>query len=260
MNNVDPTGKVFDTVWDIGNEARSRNLKETINILIRNKNIIMNDSDILFDQIILELTSDVFFVDFRFRKRDNSFCRKTALGKDIIMLDHWIDGYNLIIYPQYLVRYDSLRKWFEKFSFKTKRDQRDGVYVGFSGELLGSQDKYSFELNKSNYLIEINRLRTCLKSNGTLVFNAYSSLEKAYNLEIEPIFDGIKELPDIGADWFFENLTLCRLVHPENYERLKEIHLKQARYMYDRGEPNITAYYDKLDEILTYLENLDLKG
>ena len=220
----------------------------------------MKELNVLFDQIILELTSDVFFDDFRFRKRDSSFFRKTALGKDIIMLDHWKDGDNLIVYPQYLVRFDSLRIWFEKFSFKTKIDQRDGVYVGFSGEMLGSQGKFCFELNKSNYSVEINRLTTCLKSNGTLVFNAYSSLEKAYDMEIEPILNGTKELPDIGADWFFENLTLCRLVHPENYERLKEIHLKQARYMYDRGEPNITAYYDRLDEILTYLENLNLKG
>ncbi len=101
----------------------------------------------LFDQIIFELASDVFFADFRFRKRDSAFYRKTALGREIIMLDHWIKGYTLFVYPQYLVRYDVLRTWFEEFSFKTKRDQRDGVFVGFSGNMLGSQDKFSFELD-----------------------------------------------------------------------------------------------------------------
>lgn len=132
--------------------------------------------------------------------------------------------------------------------------------MSFCGEMLHTDDKFYFYKDESNFIKEVKKLTECVKKASRTVFDAYSSLEKAYDMEIEPILNGTKELPDIGADWFFENLTLCRLVHPENYERLKEIHLKQARYMYDRGEPNITAYYDRLDEILTYLENLNLKG
>ena len=180
------------------------------------------------------------------------------------MLDHW-DGYHdghdvMVVYPQYLVRYDILSKWFEKFSFKSLQDQRDGCYVGFSGEMLGSQDRFMFRYDRSNLMSELVRLKECIKRDGSEVFDAYSSLDKAYDRKIAPVLTGTTALPIIGADWFFENLTLCRIVHPEEYEKLKEIHLKHAEAMYGREEPNISKYYDRLSEILTYLENVELKS
>ena len=220
----------------------------------------MKEVQNLFNLILSELTTDRFFNDFKFRKRDSSFIRKTDYGKNIIMLDHWnVDLESMVIYPQYLVRFDVLRKWFEKFSFKSLKDQRDCVYVGFTGEMLGSQDKFRFLYDKTNLKSQSMKLRECLKKDGDAVFNAYSSLENAYEIEITPILKGSKCLPDIGADWFFENLTLCKIVSPEDYEKLKEIQLKQAKLMYERGEPNISAYYTKLPEILSYLEGLELK-
>ena len=215
----------------------------------------------LLDKIIDEMTKDNYFNNFQIKRKVMSFVQRTEYGKNIILIDHWKNcDSQLVVYPIYIVRYEKLSVWFEKFSFKSLKDQRNNGYVSFSGEMLHTDDKFYFYKDESNFIKEVKKLTECVKKSSRTVFNAYSSLEKAYNMEIEPILSGTKELPDIGADWFFENLTLCRLVHPENYERLKEIHLKQARYMYDRGEPNITAYYDRLDEILTYLENLDLKG
>lgn len=220
----------------------------------------MNELQSLYYLILSELTIDPFFSYYKYRKRDSSFIRKTDYGKNIISLDHWeIDLYGLVIYPQYLIRYDVLRKWFEKFSFKSLQDQRDGYYVGYSGKMLDSQDKFVFLYDKSNLMDETNRLKESIKLNSKLVFDAYSSLEKAYDMEITPILLGSKLLPDVGADWFFENLTLGRIVHPETYEMLKEIHLKHAKRMYDRGEPNISSYYNRLSEILSYLENLEFK-
>lgn len=224
----------------------------------------MRELKILFNLILSELTEDAFFKDFKLRKRDSSLIRKTKLGKNIIMLDHW-DGYHdghdvMVVYPQYLVRYDILSKWFEKFSFKSLQDQRDGCYVGFSGEMLGSQDRFMFRYDRSNLMSELVRLKECIKRDGSEVFDAYSSLDKAYDRKIAPVLTGTTALPIIGADWFFENLTLCRIVHPEEYEKLKEIHLKHAEAMYGREEPNISKYYDRLSEILTYLENVELKS
>ena len=214
----------------------------------------------LLDRIIDEMIEDNYFINFQIKRRGIAFIQKTAFGKDIIFLDHWKNyDSQLVVYPIYTGRYDILSVWFERFSFKSLKDQRNNGYVSFSGEMLHTYDKFYFDKDESNFKDEVKKLTECVKKSSQTVFEAFSSLEKAYDIEIAPILSGIKELPDIGADWFFENLTLCRLVHPENYEKLKAIHLKQAKYMYDRGEPNITAYYDRIDEILTYLENLDLK-
>ena len=223
----------------------------------------MRELQNLFNRILSELMEDVFFKDFKYRKRDSSLIRKTDLGKNVIMLDHW-DGYHdnhdvMVIYPQYLVRYDILSKWFEKFSFKTLTDQRDGCFVGFSGDMLGSRDRFMFRYDRSNLAGELLRLKECIKIDSNRVFDAYSSLDKAYDRKIVPLLTETTTLPLIGADWFFENLTLCKIVHPENYEKLKDIHLQHAKEMYERGEPNMSEYYNRLPEILTHLENLELK-
>jgi hypothetical protein len=76
--------------------------------------------------------------------------------------------------------------------------------------------------------------------------------------EIQPILDGEAELPDVGANWVFIDLTLCKLVGPDNYRQLKKILLDRVEFMYNRGEPNIKEYYEQLDEILSYLENTEL--
>ena len=76
--------------------------------------------------------------------------------------------------------------------------------------------------------------------------------------EIQPILDGEVELPDVGANWVFIDLTLCKLVRPDNYRQLKKILLDRVEFMYNRGEPNIKEYYEQLDEILSYLENTEL--
>lgn len=81
-------------------------------------------------------------MDFKFRKRDNCFIwHENGIGS-MIELDHWIRDNMLTIYPIYMVRFDILKKWFEAYSFKTLRDQRDNPSVGFSGNMLERQDKF----------------------------------------------------------------------------------------------------------------------
>lgn len=57
-----------------------------------------------------------------------------------------------------------------------------------------------------------------------------------------------------GADWIFEYLLLTKLVDRDNYDNTKKVILERAEEMNKRDEPNIIEYYDKLDEILFYLE------
>lgn len=64
------------------------------------------------------------------------------------------------------------------------------------------------------------------------------------------------ELPDGGFDWAMIDLTLCKIVNPKNYNKLKEIILDRIEFLYNREEPNVAYYHDKIDDILRYLESL----
>ena len=214
----------------------------------------------LFEKIVNDLTQKDPFVEYKFRKRDSMFLLKNGGKRQSIELDHWIDHStsSLVIYAVYGVRFDILHKWFEKFSFNTLQDQRDWTSVAFSGNMLGQQDEFHFKLNKKGYQKDFENMLTTLIRCSDYVFSTYSSLPNFYMKEIQPILDGEAELPDVGANWVFIDLTLCKLVRPDNYHQLKNILLDRVEFMYNRGEPNIKEYYEQLDEILSYLENTEL--
>ena len=90
------------------------------------------------------------------------------------------------------------------------------------------------------------------------VFSEYSSLDKLYNKAILPILNGEVSLPDVGADWIFIDLALCKIVNPSNFHKLKQIILSHVRKMYMCKEPNILYYYDNLEDILQHLEYTQL--
>ncbi len=214
-----------------------------------------------FDRIISEIIEDPYFEKFRFRKRDSSLIHKTQYGREIIHMEHWsYFNISLTIRPYYGVRYDKLCKWFEKFSFKTIADQRNGDYVGFDGDMLGKQQMYEFPYYEPEPLFatELKRMKDDIIECSKYVFEEYDTLEKAYQKNIIPILEGNQNLPRVGADWFFENLTLCKITHPEKYKELKEIHLRHAAEMNRRGELNMSEYYPRLDEILSFMENQNL--
>lgn len=215
----------------------------------------------LFYEIVEELTQQDFFSDFKFRKRDSTLYLKTKEGKQFIELDHWRDAYtsSLVIYPIYGVRFDILHRWFEKFSFKQLQIQRDSSSIAFTGNMLSQQDKFFFKMNKEGHLDFFENFKITLIKCSEYVFSTYSSLVNLYNKTIQPILDGNASLPDVGADWIFIYLTVCKIISPSNYLRLKRIILSQVEFMYARGEPNVKMYYNRKDEILRYLENLDLK-
>lgn len=215
----------------------------------------------LFYEIVEELTQQDFFSDFKFRKRDSTLYLKTKEGKQFIELDHWRDAYtsSLVIYPIYGVRFDILHRWFEKFSFKQLQIQRDSSSIAFTGNMLSQQDKFFFKMNKEGHLDFFENFKITLIRCSEYVFSTYSSLVNLYNKTIQPILDGNASLPDVGADWIFIYLTVCKIISPSNYLRLKRIILSQVEFMYARGEPNVKMYYNRKDEILRYLENLDLK-
>ena len=190
-------------------------------------------------------------------KRDYSLFFKTESGKQFIELDHWRDRdttSSLVIYPIYGVRFDILHKWFEKFSVKTLQDQRDRASISFSGSMLGLQDELNFDTNGDGYSNEFENFQIILKC-AEYVFSEYSSLDKLYNKTLLPVLDGETELPDVGADWIFIGMALCKLVAPANFDKLKQIILSHVEKMYAHQEPNILDYYDRFEDIFHYLEH-----
>lgn len=208
-----------------------------------------------FDKIVNDLAQLDFFSGYKFRKRDHSLFFKTESGKQFVELDHWRDRdtSSLVIYPVYGVRFDILHKWFEKFSVKTLQDQRDRASISFSGSMLGLQDELNFDTNGDGYSNEFENFQIILKC-AEYVFSEYSSLDKLYNKTILPVLDGETELPDVGADWIFIDMALCKLVAPANFHKLKQIILSHVEKMYAHQEPNILDYYNRFEDIFHYLE------
>lgn len=209
-----------------------------------------------FDKIVNDLAQLDFFSGYKFRKRDYSLFFKTESGKQFIELDHWRERdttSSLVIYPIYGVRFDVLHKWFEKFSVKTLQDQRDRASISFSGSMLGLQDELNFDTNGDGYSNEFENFQIILKC-AEYVFSEYSSLDKLYNKTILPVLDGETGLPDVGADWIFIDMALCKLVSPINFDKLKQIILSHVEKMYAHQEPNILDYYDRFEDIFHYLE------
>lgn len=87
-----------------------------------------------------------------------------------------------------------------------------------------------------------------------IVFQSYTSLHDMFEHEIIPRLEGKRALPDVGADWAFEYLTLTRIESPEDYPAVKELVLAQVHKMAERHEPNIMDYFPRLDEIISVME------
>ena len=92
------------------------------------------------------------------------------------------------------------------------------------------------------------------------ILSGYSTLEQCYDAFIIPVLDGDRQMPDAGADWIFEYLTLCRIIKPERYEELKQRILQHIETLVKRKypEPNVKHYYHNLDEIFKYMESLSM--
>ena len=215
-----------------------------------------------FEKILFELLEDPYLKQFKYRKRDTSLIMKTEFGKQFIELEHWsCFNISLTIRPVYCVRFDVLCKWFEKFSFRTLTDQRDSPTVFFEGDFLSKPRKFEFAYYDTGekYESEIDSLRKSLIECSKAVFETYSSLDKIYEREVLPILSGHKTFTGVGVEMPLELLTLCKILHPDYYLKLKEKFLLYAEEQYKCNEPNMKLYYAHIDEILLYLENQDIK-
>ena len=86
------------------------------------------------------------------------------------------------------------------------------------------------------------------------IYYVKTTFNKLYNKIIVPVLNGDAQLPDVGSDWIFIYMALCKLVNPTNFHKLKLIIQSHVEKMYTRQEPNILDYYDNLEDIFHYLE------
>ena len=216
----------------------------------------------LFDKIVCDIMNDPYFAEFKFSKRDKVIYKRFNGIKHYIALRTW-PSYDtpdqLVISPIYLVKFDVVLKWFRRFSVRSIQDQRDSFDEGCSGSQLSKQDEFTFNKNGSNYDSEIKNLIDTMIYCCKIVFVVYDSLEGYYDMDIIPLLNREWEIPQVGGDRVFKYLALCKLVAPENYEKLKSIIVPQFERLYKRGEPNVKYYYPRLNEILSYLENNDIR-
>lgn len=206
----------------------------------------------LFLTVVDRLKAELFLNGFKFRKRDYSFIQQEQGLRRHIELDHWTKDGVLIVYPIYMVGFDILLKWFEPYNVKSRQDRQDNPSVGFTGNMLGRQDK--FMISEANLERDYSKLCGTLADCSGIVFQSYTSLRDMFDREIIPRLEGKRALPDVGADWAFKYLTLTRIVSPEDYPAVKELVLAQVQKMANRHEPNVIDYFSRLDEIISVME------
>ncbi len=206
----------------------------------------------LFLTVVDRLKAELFLNGFKFRKRDYSFIQQEQGLRRHIELDHWTKDGVLIVYPIYMVRFDILLKWFEPYNVKSRQARQDNPSVGFTGNMLGRQDK--FMISEANLERDYSKLCGTLADCSGIVFQSYTSLRDMFDREIIPRLEGKRALLDVGADWAFKYLTLTRIVSPEDYPAVKELVLAQVQKMANRHEPNVIDYFSRLDEIISVME------
>ncbi len=213
----------------------------------------------LLERITSLLSTEEFFRDFKFRKSDCSFISKNGGFTKKVEIQHW--NYNeLVLHPVFSIKFDVLLNWFKKYNFRTIQDQKDNFSFGFASAMLGCpSSEYYFQFNEDDFHLCFNSFRKDLLSCSNWVFTNYATLDLAYQQEIVPLLNGEKEMPDGGIEWAFKDLTLCRIVSPQNYDVFKKMILERIEFLHGRNEPNLAHYYDNLGEIISYMESLSVE-
>ena len=211
----------------------------------------------ILDRIVKDIKADAFFAEYKYKRVVTAFYKYLEDYYLSVGLGHKRDWLNdaIVIRPVCGKHFFILTKWFEKFSFLTLQDQRNYPNVLFSGKTLGLNGEISFKYDLSDYDEKIMALIKLIKEMLIRVDDDYATLEDFYNRDVVPKLDGLCVFRDNDAEWIFQYLTLGHLVDPDRYPELKAKLLEHVEWMHSRKEPNVARYYDRLDEIISYMEN-----
>ncbi len=168
------------------------------------------------------------------------------------------DNPALEVYPIYGVRFEILSKWFEKFSFKSIPDQRNNPTVFADGKTLGNQDKFFFLDSGKDFESDYSNFKNKIIDISTRYFSEYISVSSYYINDVLPVLNKERVMNNVGADWIFEYLTAVKLCQLDRYDEMANILKDQISMMYNRKEPNVSMYNDKIDTIFKELRFMEL--
>ena len=211
----------------------------------------------LFKTIVSDLMSDAFFSDYKYVRSVHTLFFHNGNDALSVILDHWRDyeDESCVIRPIYGRHFDILAKWFEKYCFMPINMQRiDPQIMQYSN---GSEDEHeiTFKYDFSDYEEKFRQLCSIVKENILYMHKKYLTLNDFYKNNVFPVINGETELPKSGVDWIFTYLSLGFLVDRMNYPILKKKILERAEWLVNHHELNVAKYYDRMDEIISYMEN-----
>lgn len=227
----------------------------------------MNKNDVI--AMLERLNSESFFSEFKLKKSDKSLIRKFDWGWQRVVLNHYNgfdlgrNGLALEVNPEYEIRFTFLHKWFEKFSFRSLSDQRDTYSIGFNENMLGKSKHFLgflFLESRQDYEQDYEIMKNDILKHASDIFSSFQTINDLYDYKVDSVLKGEKEFPTSGAEWIFEDLLMTRIVNPVQYDYVKKLILEHAdklRYR-EHPEPNVTIYYDRIPEIISYLESMPL--
>ena len=216
----------------------------------------------VYEAIVAELQQTELLKDFKFIKSKSSFVLENNGIRKEVRLEHrcsWT--YWLAVEPIFRVRFNILHKWFEKFCVRPIKYQRDDRSVGFSYRMMDSKNPQFVEFRRdgSDYSELFPPLKESILKYAEHVFKTYSSLEDMYERDAKPLYTMDEPIIKSYHNLFY-NLILTKIFDPNNYERMKEIAYKSAKWQCEHYVIDMKEfYYPRLDEIIDYLESYDFK-
>ncbi|MDE5882159.1 MAG: hypothetical protein K2H60_10550 [Muribaculaceae bacterium] len=215
----------------------------------------------VYERIVELLKQEPLLQDFKYVKSEYAFVKKVDGVKYWLHLYHFFTfNISMTIQPATYVRYDVLEKWWGKFDFISARDHRAIYTAGVSTDMIGFYPFFDFDYDGSNFDEMYPLLREATIQCAEYTFSTFKTLEDFYKEKVLPVLKGKEIPPQLGCKWVFEYLTVCRIVHPEFYEKLKEVVMYYVEDRTIAQEPNIMKFAGKWDEILAYLESLDFSS
>lgn len=187
------------------------------------------------NEILQELIASSDYLS-EFKLKAQGLIRTTSDGFESVQLETYLRSWDnetgkptLRFYPIYCRRFDILHKWFEPFSPKSRKDQRDNYTIGFDGKMLNADNYFYFPQDGSRYDERFSLLKEEVEKNAKSVFIRYATVEDFYHHNVQPLLDNeINILPNVGVDWIFFYLKSSQLVAPHDYSIIKNKIMKQV--------------------------------
>ena len=212
----------------------------------------------LFNTIVSDILSDDFFSGYKFTRLKNMLLLSNGNEFVCAELEHWRDyeDESCVIRPIYGRHFDILAKWFEKYDVIIPlKLQRSSLQIMRYNQGPEEEREITFKYDFSDYEEKFPQLCSKLKENITELYEEYATLNDFYNKIVVPEITGERELPNTGANWMFVYLTLGFLIDRDNYPTLKVKILERAEWLLNHHELSVAEYYDRMDEIISYMEN-----